>query len=269
MSIRHTPWADAPPDFGIGLAPIDEADWLEDEEDAPDSRKDALFNGVRDLVWAETEGSRAGQEEALGLVEAATGLRGDPSFPPLYAASRLVPDDLCLMEKRNGEWTLTALSLSAPTFFTAADAVGKSLKDLHGPVPTFEGRFLTRVGRVFEGLRPGLILQRRNWTVVNTGELHTPDPAPVRARIPEITDPGAELFVRVERQTLRRLPQTGGALFTIRVWRHPLEALRDDPERLTAFAAAWRAATPEFRAYKHLHLYDALVEAFLDRRPHS
>jgi dimethylamine monooxygenase subunit A len=37
----------------------------------------------------------------------------------------------------------------------------------------------------------------------------------------------------------------------------------DDPERLAAFARAWRAATPQFRAYKRLDLYDPLVEAFL------
>ena len=36
MPIRHAPWADAPPDFAIGLAPIDEADWLEGEEDEID-----------------------------------------------------------------------------------------------------------------------------------------------------------------------------------------------------------------------------------------
>jgi len=47
------------------------------------------------------------------------------------------------------------------------------------------------------------------------------------------------------------------------VWRHPLDDLREDPERLAAFAKAWRAATPEFRAYKQLQLYDGLVERFL------
>lgn len=261
--IRHAPYADAPPDFAIGLAPIDEADWLEGGEPDPAARKDALFETARDLVWAEAEGSRPGQEEVLALVEAATGGKGNPAFPPLYAAARLAADDLCLMEKRDGDWTLTALSLSAATFFTARDVVGKHLSALHGPVPGFEDRLLSRVSRIFEGLRPGLILQRRNWTVVNTDALHTPHPEPIRARIPEIADPAAELFVRVERQTLRRLPQTGGALFTIRVWRHPLGALRDDPERLAAFARAWRTATPEFRDYKKLHLYDALIEGFL------
>ena len=71
------------------------------------------------------------------------------------------------------------------------------------------------------------------------------------------------LNLRVERQTLRRLPLTGGALFTIRVWLAPLDSLRDDPARLAAFARAWRAATPELRAYKRFDLYDDLVEGFL------
>jgi len=43
----------------------------------------------------------------------------------------------------------------------------------------------------------------------------------------------------MERQTLRRLPRTGGLLFTIRIWRHPLEDLCAHPERLAAFEAAW------------------------------
>lgn len=259
--IRHAPWAESPADFAIGLAPIEEADWFEGGEADPAARKDPLF----EVAFAETEGSRPSQAEALALVEHATGLRGDARFPPLQAASRLVSDDLCLMERREGGWTLTALSLSAGTFFTAAESVGKSLHGLHTPVPGFEGRFLARVARIFDGLREGLILQRRNWTVLNTDELHTPDPAPIRARIAAITDPAGELHVRVERQTLRRLPATGGALFTIRVWTHPLGLLADDPERLAAFANAWRTASPEFRAYKHLHLYDALVGQFLSK----
>lgn len=264
MPIRHAPWADAPPEFAIGLSPIAEADWLEGEEDDPAARKDALFEQARDLVWAETEGSRPGQAEVLALIERALEQKSDRrDLPPLFAASRMVADDLCLMEKRDGDWTLTALSLSAPTFFTAAESVGKSLSGLHGPVPGFGERFLSRVGRIFDGLRPDLILQRRNWTVLNTGELHTPNPAPVRARIPHLTDPADELFIRVERQTLRRLPETGGALFTIRVWRHALGDLLDEPERLAAFAKAWRGASDDLRKYKMLHLYDALVEDFL------
>ncbi len=262
---RHRPWEEAA-DFQIGLKPIPLADWLEGGEADPAARKDPLFADRRGLVWAETPDSRPGQAEALELVEAALGaVQTPPGLPPLYAAARRVPDDLCLMEKHDGQWRLTALSLSAGSFFTAQEVIGRSLGELHGPVTGFADRFLVRVQRIFEGLRPDLVLERRNWTLLNSGALHTPASAPIRAEIPRI-DPaqaGQVLHLRVERQTLRRLPRTGGALFTIRVWVAPVQSLAGNPERLAAFADAWGKATPELRAYKRFDLYDDLVASFL------
>jgi len=263
---HHRPW-ETSQDFQIGLKPIPLEAWLEGGEDDPAARKDALWAGERGLVWAETDGSQPGQDEVAELVAAALGPADlNPAHPALYAAARRVPDDLCLMEKASdGQWRLTALSLSAGGFFTAQEVIGRSLAELHGPVNGFSERFLTRVQRIFEGLRADLVLERRNWTVLNGDALHTPFSAPIRARIPQI-DPaqaGRILHTRVERQTLRRLPRTGGALFTIRVWLAPLCDLASDPQRLAAFADAWRAATPELRAYKRFDLYDDLVEGFL------
>jgi hypothetical protein len=267
MSLVHAPWEESA-DFRIGLRPIPPAAWLEGGETQPHLRKDPLFETARDLVWAETEGSRAAQAEALSLVDATLGPgAAAPDLPPLYAAARRTPDDLCLMEKREGQWRLSALSLSAGSFFTARDAIGKSLRELHRPVTGFEDRFLARVERIFEGLRPDLVLERRNWTLLNSDLLHTPDPTPIRARIGEIdaAEAGRTLNLRVERQTLRRLPQTGAAIFTIRVWLAPLERLAEEPARLAAFARAWADAPADFRAYKRLDLYDDLVAAFLAR----
>ena len=265
MSPRHRPWEEAA-DFQIGLRPIPLQAWLEGGEADPAARKDPLFETRHGLVWAATPASLAGQAEAAELVAAALGPAPAPAgLPPLYAAARRVPDDLCLMEKADGQWRLTALSLSAGSFFTAEAVIGRSLAELHGPVTGFAERFLARVQRLFEGLRPELVLERRNWTVLNSEALHTPSSAPIRARIGEIApaDAGRALNLRVERQTLRRLPRTGGALFTIRVWLAPLGSLAAEPERLAAFARAWRAATPELRAYKRFDLYDDLVESFL------
>ncbi len=267
--IVHAPWADAPPDFAIGLRPISPEAWLEGGEDDPAARKDPLYAAHRDQVWAETEGSRAGQSEVLALVAASgvrVGRRAD--LPPLYAAARVVADDLCLMEKRDGGWRLTALSLSAGTFFTAAEVIGKPLAGLHAPVPGFGERFLARVTRIFDALRPDQVLERRNWTVMAGDDLFAPDGAAIRARAAEIApaDAGAALFVRVERHTLRRLPASGGLVFTIRVWRHPLASLTAEPARLAAFERAWRGAAADFRAYKRLAAYDGLVEAHLRAR---
>jgi hypothetical protein len=267
--IRHAPWADAPPGFAIGLRPIAPANWLEGGEADPAARKDPLWAAHRDLVWDEMDGSRPAQAEALALIEAAgVAIEPRPGLPPLQAAARAVADDLCLMEKREGAWRLTAISLCAGTFFTAAEVIGKPLAGLHAPVPGFGERLLARVTRIFDALPADTVLERRNWTVMAGDDLHAPDGAAVRARIGAIgAEAAAEaLFVRVERQTIRRLPASGAVLFTIRVWRHPLAALDADAARRTAFAAAWRGADPEFRSYKRLAAYDALVEAYLRSR---
>ena len=258
--MSHRPWEQSA-DFAIGLAPIDEAHWLEGGEQDPAVRKDPLYATHRDLVWGELAGSQAGQAEVAALLGAAP----TQDYPLLYAAARTISDDLVLVQKTDDAWRVGALSLSAPTFFTAMDVLGKSLGEIHGPVNGFNDRFLARLVRIFEGLRPGLILQRRNWSVVNSDAPFTPFSAPVRARIGDI-DPaqvGQALFTRVERQTVRRLPQTGGVLFTIRVWLTPFSDLAQPPERLAAFARAWRSAAPDFAAYKAFHLYADLVEAFL------
>lgn len=189
--------------------------------------------------------------------------------PPLLAASRLVSDDLCLMERREHGWTLTAASLCAPSFFSAAEAVGKPLAGLHGPVPGFNDSLLPRVARIFDHLPDGQILERRNWTVVNDPEPFQPDPAPFRARLPRQSteEIAASLHVRRERQTLRRAPRTGAVLFTIRIWTERLEDLLAEPARRTAFAEAWDRlmsdSGADFRRYKRLDLFDPAVRARL------
>ena len=264
-ALPHSPWAETGGDFAIGLRPIPVAQWLEGGEADPAGRKDAVLDAHADLAWGELDGSRPAQTEALDLIAGATGPIELAGRPPLLAAARAVADDLCLMERREGAWRLSAAALCAPSFFTVPQALGRSLAELHAPVDGFSARFLTRVERIFDALRPGLILERRNWTVLNSGALFTPDSAPIRATIDQISteEAGLALYLRVERQTLRRLPRTGAALFTIRIWRAPLASLADDPDRLAAFARAWRTASQDFRNYKGFASYDALVAAFL------
>jgi hypothetical protein len=267
MSLRHAPWEEAA-EFRIGLRPVAEEAWLEGGEADPAARKDPLFEARRSDVWAALAGSEPAQIEALQMISGAAGRPlAAGSLPPLYAAAREVADDLCIMERLDGAWSLTALSLSAGTFFTASEVIGRSLAELHRPVAGFDSRLLPRVERIFDALRPELILERRNWTVVNTPDLFTPSAEPMRSQIGRIApeEAGQRLHLRVERQTVRRLPRTGAVLFTIRVWVDPLERLTAEPSRLARFAQAWRTASPEFRAYKKLDLYDDLVAAFVSQ----
>ena len=266
MTPRHAPWEEAG-EFRIGLKPLPAERWFEGGEANPAARKDALLRTHPRAVWAETEGSQPAQREVLELVSSAAGTLTDGAdLPPLWRASRAVADDLCLMERRDGAWRLTALSLCAGSLFTASEVIGRSLSELHRPVPGFEQRLLTRVTRIFDGLRDGLVLERRNWSVVSSPDLFLPDAGPMRAAIPAIDPARAAdaLHVRVERQTLRRLPNSGGMVFTIRLWIVPLSAIAADPQRLARFAEAWRTAHPDFRSYKQLALYDKLVARVID-----
>ena len=266
MTPRHAPWEESG-EFRIGLRPIPAEAWLEGGETDPAARKDALFDAHPAQVWAQTDRSHPAQSEVLALVSRALGRPIDlEGRPPLLAAARAIADDLCLMEQRDGVWRLTALSLCAGSFFTADEVIGRSLSELHRPVTGFEERLLMRVTRIFDGLRDELVLERRNWSVVSSPALYAPDPAPMRAAITEIDPAQAAdaLFVRVERQTLRRLPQTCGVVFTIRVWIDPLSAIAADPARLARFARAWKTAHSDFRTYKRLELYDRLVAGVID-----
>lgn len=266
--VPHAPYARTGGQFAIALAPIDPADWFEPDAaggGADAASKQALYADHPQIVWKALPGSERAQAEALRLVEVWAGVAApEADAPPLFRAALLVRDDLCLMEPRAGGWTLTAASLSSPTFFTAHETVGLSLSGLHDPVPGFGAQLLERVVRIFDHLPEDKPLVRRNWTVVNDPAAFAPDPAPSRAVIGDIAPEraGADLFVRVERQSLRRLPETRAVLFSIRVHSYALDALRADPERLAAFAKAWREATPEFRAYKKLYLYDDLMAAY-------
>lgn len=259
------PWA-GPPGFGIGLRRIDPACWLEGGEARPWRRKDALLKRIPQRVWGEVEGSRPGQAEAAGLVAGALGVRlGGPDLPPLLRAARRVPDDLVLMENRGGDWTVTALSLCAGSFFTADEALGRSLEALHGPVPGFVTGMLVRVRRIFDNLPAGAVVERRNWTVTALPDLHAPESAAARAiaarRRPDGS--GRGFFVRCERQTLRRLPDTAGVLFTIRIHLSPLGALAGHPRALAEFDRAWGEAPADYRRYKGLAAVAPGVEAFL------
>jgi len=256
-----TPFRSGAPRFLPALAPIDLAFWL-----APDSEAHVLDwkSGLLDrpgAVFRQAEDAAPAAEEAACAVEAALGVSrsGD-----LLSASRLVSDDLVVMEREAGAWVCTALTLTAPTFF-AIDAVHRrDLAALHGPVPD-GGRLAGRIGRVFDHVRAGQVLERFNWTLQPGAERHAPDAAPLRAAA-QAADPAQALdflHLRVERQTIRRLPQTGAVLFTIRVCLDPVAAIA--PADRPALAEAWRTLGPRGRAYKGWPALDRLTEAAFGR----
>ncbi|MGB3626579.1 MAG: DUF3445 domain-containing protein [Henriciella sp.] len=254
----YLPFMVGPPEIAPGLKPIDEANWLLPDTEADDwlLAKRLLMEEHRDeTVLGDVDGRSA--RELLSLVGEAVGLTTDERWTgALGTAAALVSDDLCLLEQdRDGLWRLVAGVVCAPTFWTLGEQIGLTLGGLHGPVPGGDPQLAARVSRIFDGLQPDKVLERFNWTVQVGSNRFTPERPSAAGAEPE------QLFLRVERQTLRKLPETGAICFTIRVCVDPLMALLADPDMREVFEDAWIGAAPEVRAYKGWSELETLVRA--------
>ncbi len=210
------------------------------------------------MMRADVSGGALGSaacEELLALMVDELGQVPGQSMPTaLEEAASLVSDDLCILEaKRPGDWRLTAGVLCAPTYWTLPERVGLDLGGLHGPVPGGDPKLAARIGRVFTGLQPGVVLERLNWTVQASDKRYTPDRPGIGGKQP------SDLHLRVERQTLRKLPDTGAVVFSIRICLDPLLPILADGAKREAFEDAWLGAPDHVRRYKHWHELEPLV----------
>lgn len=242
------------------LVPDTEADWAKAKRAVMTARRAEAY-------YAEPAFAPAAEEGAALVMDALApqGALTPPQPTPLETAAAQISDDLVVMVPHGAAWRLAAASVVAPTHWRLGEVAGRALGAIHGPVPGGDPELAARIGRVFSGLRPDIALERFNWTVQAGPERFTPYGASMRARAAAMAeqDAAAGLYLRVERQTIRKLPASGAVLFAIRVCVDPLvDAIALDQDR-AAFARAWRAAGDAARAYKGWAVYDRLIAALL------
>lgn len=193
----------------------------------------------------------------------------DAALAPIDAAGRLVQEDLCLMQAdAAGDYCLTAASLCFPSRWRLAEKVGKPLAAIHAPVPGYDAALAKPVDRFFALLKADKPVERSNWSVYDDPALFQPCGHGRKALDPTLTaeNAGVRLWLRAERQTLRRLPRTGAVLFTIRIHRWTLDAAVADRRDAAALLDLVRTLPPELALYKSMPAIRAPLEAFLARR---
>jgi Haem-dependent oxidative N-demethylase, alpha subunit-like len=193
------------------------------------------------------------------------------SGDPLELAGRLVQEDLCLIAASPGGPRLTAAVLCFPSRWRLAEKLGRALEQVHAPVPFYQDRLARPVDRFMAHLRPGHIVARLNWSMMDDPTLFQPTGKWRVTEDASITpeDAGGRLYLRVERQTLRRLPDSHAVLFGIRVHVYPLAEVVNAPGRAAALALAVRALPPETVRYKSLAVFRTALLTWLDRRAES
>lgn len=253
----HTPYDGSAKLFQIGVKPLSLADWIEvDGRLAADlSEKERVSVAHAGSVFVAEPGTEQAQAEVLGLlVEHLTeqfpqhyrrtgdGVEivpagksvalGVPGEAPLRVAARLVQEDLVLMRRGEAGWRLAAASLCFPSSWSLREKFGRPLHEVHGPVPGFGAgtRNAQLIQRMFDSARPETPMLRWNWSLYGDDRLHHPETADPGTRRFGPGERAASVFLRVERQTLRKLPASGDILFTIRIHVDPLARLEQHPE---------------------------------------
>jgi dimethylamine monooxygenase subunit A len=223
--------------------------FLADEDrDADLARKEHLAATHHAAVFRALPEAWEASVEVAADVSAATGAALAPGLHPLDAAGRAVQEDLCVLVDRGGAHVLVAGSVCFPSYWRLEDKIGRSLAGVHAPVPHYAAELDLRVERLLVRLRPGRAVWRRNWSIHDDPEYHLRTPGVARP----VTAP-LGLWLRSERQTLSRLPESGAVLFTIRTQQVPLAVLEDRPDIAAGMAAAISAWSPELLAYKGAH----------------
>jgi dimethylamine monooxygenase subunit A len=289
----HICFEPGPYRMAMGLTACPWSEWLElDDRSAPElAERRGLLEKQRGEVLVALPGSEAACRETLDRLGAhlpeqypdwfvsngrplENRLTGEildiaqPPGGPLALAGRLVQEGPCIIQLEGGAPVLTAGVVCFPSRWRLLDKIGRPLTDIHGPVPFYQERLTRPVDRFMAMVRPGHVVARFNWSVLDDPALFQLGGKFRSDRNHAVTaeNAGERLFVRAERQTLSRLPASGAVLFTIRVHVYPLQRIVAQAEIAVRLAEAVRVLPEETVHYKSLLRFRAPLPQYLRRR---
>jgi len=289
----HLSFEPGPYRMAMGLVTVPEENWFELDEhyEAEMAERRHLLETRHAEVFGARPDSAAARRETLDMVAAhlvrwhpdwfeRSGDRlvnhltgedwdlGAPPCDPLELAGRLVQEDLCIVQESPEGPVFTAGILCFPSRWRLHEKLGHPLATVHGPVPIYPERLARPVDRIMQVLKPDHVASRVNWSLTDDPALFQPTGKWRTATNEAITaeNAGSRLYLRVERQTLRRLPASAAVLFGIRVHRHRLESVASAPEIAARLAAAVRALPAEMTHYKSFAPFRDALLAWLDAR---
>jgi len=282
--LEYLPLRAGPFRLAMGLKDLRLDDWIEIDRHYPEqlALKRRLFDERREEVFAALPGSETASREVLDLliehlccrfpdwferrdrtltnrITAETWATDASPLHPLELASRLVQEDLCLMQRRQDRYVLSAACVCFPSRWTLAEKMGRPLRGIHEPVPGYELTLATPADRFFEVITPDRPAWRLNWTIHEQPDLFQPTAPvpPLEILTPE--NAGERLWFRVERQTLRRLPASGDILFTIRTYVSRVAEVARDAKTAAQLAESLGHWPEEVVGYKGGRWLDAAL----------
>ncbi|MFM8721689.1 MAG: heme-dependent oxidative N-demethylase family protein [Acidimicrobiaceae bacterium] len=209
----------------LGTFPVEISNWLlrDAEFDLTLQLKEKLLATRRnEVVGWQPGGDEVAQEAAQLVGEWVSVELKSSGIDALVEASLLVADDLAVLQpvkSQDGseQLLLNAAVVCCPSRWMLSEKMGHNMLAIHEPVAKYADHVGAAVDTYFQRLTVEKPVWRSNWIIQDHPALFQPQiPSGPLVKTPD------ELWIRMERQTLRRLPKTGGILFTIRGYQQPL-----------------------------------------------
>lgn len=187
-------------------------------------------------------------------------------LPPLDWLGRQVQEDLLILSGEAADgMQLVAGHLCFPNAWCLDDKMGKSFLGIHHEVPLFAEYMGRSSYLLLERLKPGRPVWRVNWSIKATSRLNLVprffSEEQQACRYFTVENIGERSFLRIERQTLSRLPGTGGILFTIRTYQIPVMSVVENADNARRIASVVRTMPEELLVYKGMAPFvDVLLE---------
>jgi dimethylamine monooxygenase subunit A len=195
-----------------------------------------------------------------------SGIDVGSNIEPIVRAGLLTQEDWCILVQQSPEepLLLTTGTLCFPNRWRLSDKIGLPMLGIHIPVPQYGEEVGAPTNSLLSRLTPDRPVWRMNWGIADNPALHQPTGHFDPNAGSRVLDVGVDVVLRIERQTLIRLPNTGAVVFGIRsIVRTLNEVLHSDPTVATRMALAIETLPEDMRAYKSLTKLGPLVSAWL------
>ena len=265
-SPAYQPYRWASVDFTLGLGPVRKSEWIQFSPHHAENMREkrsrltahcdryhrTLLESLnaqrelRDRVVAHLATDHADRYALAGSTltsrhESLAWHLDDPNVEPLRQLSDIIEEDFMLLQELDGMMRITASSNAYSSSGRLVSAVGQTVQWAHIPVPTLSDKLGVRIDRVLSSVHADTPCERFNWQVTPMATLFFPHDDPHRANANamhavrdalcrEPDRAGELLFMRVERQTLNRLPASRAVAFSLHTYSDPLSVLEADPE---------------------------------------
>jgi len=293
------PYRRATPAFQLGLQAIRPSEWLLLDRDYEVLMRDkrAQFASAPDRFYKTLAGSLPAQRELHAMVvshlvtehaavfslnhgtltcgtDRCSWNLTDASVEPLWQLSDFVQEDFMLLEDVDSRLTITAASNAYSSSGRLVKSVGRDVHWAHEPVPTLTSRLGSRIDRILASVHDDAPCARYNWqltplrSVFFPSDPHAANQSALNAVSTQLReDPSlvpSLLYLRVERQTLRRLPETRAIAFSIHTYSDPLSSLIPDAVSRTALRELLASYPQERLEYNEMDGIHGPVIAWLD-----